>query len=309
MASISTSRLPPADHAARANPRTPCTVGAWELVDLLGQGPLASVYRARPAANAPAGEPGYAIKLLRPEWQGDYRGLSLLARELQVARKVVHPHLVPILAAGLTETPYYLAMPLLEGRSLAAWLDEGPLDLPVALWIARQTAEALDALHAAGWTHGDVKPSNIQVSTSGHATLIDLGFARSAAERCTLTDRPVLGTVQYMAPELLSSMWTADIRSDVYSLGVTLFEMFTGRAPFDAEDVAELAAQHRQDLPGDLRSLVPHLPTRAARLVQHMLAKQPLRRPLPQELIRRLTVLEIETFAERASLDEADVVE
>lgn len=306
MASIPRTSSLSVDRAARNARHGPTCVGPWQLVDLLGQGRLASVYLARPIDSAADQPPGYAIKLLRPEWQDDQRGLALLARELQVARKVSHPHLAPILAAELNVPPYYLAMPLLEGSTLAQRLDEGPIDLPVALWIARQAAEALDALHAAGWTHGDLKPSNILVAASGHATLIDLGFARNALERCSLVDRPVLGTIQYMAPEQLSSSWMADIRSDIYSLGVTLFEMFVGRAPFDAEEVSELAAQHRQDLPGDLRSLVPHLPTRAARLVQHMLAKQPLRRPAPQEVVRRLTVLEIDTFAERGSLAEAD---
>lgn len=306
MASIPRTSSLSVDRAARNAGYEPRCVGPWQLVELLGQGRLASVYLARPAGSPADQPPGYAIKLLRPEWQDDERGLALLARELHVARKVAHPHLAPILAAELNTPPYYLAMPLLEGYTLAQRLDAGPLDLPVALWIARQAAEALDALHAAGWTHGDVKPSNILVASSGHATLIDLGFARHALERCSLVDRPVLGTVQYMAPEQLSSSWVADIRSDVYSLGVTLFEMFTGRAPFDAQEVSELAAQHRQDLPGDLRSLVPHLPTRAARLVQHMLAKQPLRRPAPQEVVRRLTVLEIDTFAERGSLAEAE---
>jgi len=306
MASIPRTSLLSVDRAARSAGHEATCVGPWQLVDLLGQGRLATVYLARPVGSAVDQPPSYAIKLLRPEWQDDRRGLALLARELQVARKVAHPHLVPVLAAELNVPPYYLAMPLLEGRTLAQRLDEGPIDLPVALWIARQAAEALDALHTAGWTHGDVKPSNILVAASGHATLIDLGFARNALERCSLVDRPVLGTIQYMAPEQLSSSWMADIRSDIYSLGVTLFEMFVGRAPFDAEEISELAAQHRQDLPGDLRSLVPYLPTRAARLVQHMLAKQPLRRPAPQEVVRRLTVLEIDTFAERGSLVEAD---
>lgn len=306
MASIPRTSSLSVDRAARSAGQVPGCVGPWELVELLGQGRLASVYLARPVGSAMDQPPGYAVKLLRPEWQDDQRGLALLARELQVARKVAHPHLAPILAAELNAPPYYLAMPLLEGHTLAQRLDRGPIDLPVALWIARQAAEALEALHVAGWTHGDVKPSNILVAASGHATLIDLGFARNELERCSLVDRPVLGTIQYMAPEQLSSAWMADIRSDVYSLGVTLFEMLTGRAPFDAEEVSELAAQHRQDLPGDLRSLVPHLPTRAARLVQHMLAKQPLRRPAPQEIVRRLTVLEIDTFAERGSLMEAE---
>jgi serine/threonine protein kinase len=106
-------------------------------------------------------------------------------------------------------------------------------------------AEALDALHAAGWMHADVKPSNVFVSSSGHVTLIDLGFARSADERGSIADRPLLGTLNYMAPEVLYSSRGGDIRSDVYSLGVTLFEMLTGRLPFDSQDVAELASQQR----------------------------------------------------------------
>jgi serine/threonine-protein kinase len=115
----------------------------------------------------------------------------------------------------------------------------------------------------------------------------------------------VLGTLNYMAPEVLYSSRGGDIRSDVYSLGVTLFEMLTGHLPFDSEDVAELASQHRQDLPSDVRSLAPHVPTRAARLVHQMLAKEPLRRPLPRDVVQRLVQIEIETFAERYTFEAA----
>jgi serine/threonine-protein kinase len=271
---------------------------------LLGEGQLASVYQARPAGGTPEQPAGYAVKVLRPEWQDDSRGLATLARETLVGRKVAHPHLVPILAAQLVDPPYYIAMPFLEGQALDEQLRvQGQLDLPVAFWIARQVAQALEALNQAGWMHCDVKPSNILVSPHGHATLIDLGFARQVEEKGSIADRPVLGTIQYLAPEMLYSALGGDIRSDVYSLGVTLFEMLTGRVPFDADDIAELANQHRQELPGDLRSLVPHLPTRAARLTHQMLAKEPLRRPLPGDLVNRLATLEIETFAERGSVD------
>jgi serine/threonine protein kinase len=278
----------------------PARLGSWELVRRIGGGELTDVYLAR-AADGPLKRPAcYALKVLRHEWQGDPRGLALLAREVQVARHVADAHLVPILAAALDEPPYYLAMPYLEGQSLAAQLrGQAPLDLPVIFWIARQTAEGALALGRAGWMHGDVKPANIIVSPWGHATLIDLGFATRVDVHASLADRPLVGTLNYLAPELLSSSCGGDSLSDVYSLGVVLFEMLTGRLPFDADDVAQLAAQHRQALPGDIRRLVPHVPTRAARLVRQMLAKQPLRRPSPAELVERLVALEIETFAER----------
>lgn len=275
-------------------------LGTWELVRLLGEGQLARVFAARPVDAPPAAPPCYAIKVLRPEWQDDARGLAFLARETHVGRKVACPHLVRVLAAQLNEPPYYVAMPLLNGHTLAERLarDE-PLDLPVVAWIARQVAQALAALDEAGWMHADVKPENIFLAASGHTTLIDLGFARAKTERASIGERVVLGTLDYLAPEVLYSSAGGDIRSDVYSLGVTMFEMLTGRLPFDAEDVAELAAQHRQELPGDLRSLAPHVPTRTARLVHQMLAKEPLRRPVPQDLVQRLAAIEIESFAER----------
>jgi serine/threonine protein kinase len=301
---------PPATvvRAARtsAGLRQPVRHGSWEWVRVISQGPLASIYEARPIGS-PADQPGlYALKVLRPEWQDDSRGLAIFARELQVSRQVAHPHLVPILSAQLAEPPQYLVMPLLEGLSLEKYpRAQLQLELPVAFWIARQVAEALGALHRAGWMHGDVKPSNMIVSPTGHATLIDLGFARQADEQTSIADRPILGTISYIAPEMLYSTLGGDAHSDVYSLGVTLFEMLAGRLPFDAEDIADLATQHRQELPGDLRSLVPHLPTRAARLIHQMLAKEPLRRPSAHELIDRLAVLEIETFAERFSASDA----
>lgn len=272
----------------------------------IGGGELADVYLARVAESGAHQPASYAIKILSPLWQDDPRGLAILAREVQVAGQVTHPHLVPVLAASLEEPPFYLAMPYLEGHSLADQLtSEAMLDLPVIFWIARQAAEAAWALARAGWMHGDVKPTNIIISPSGHATLIDLGCAAQTRWRARIADRPVLGTLNYIAPEMLYSAYGGDSQSDVYSLGVVLFEMLTGRLPFDAQDVAELALKHRQDLPGDVRSLVPHLPTRAARLVQQMLAKEPLRRPTPSELVGRMIALEIETFAERYACEAA----
>jgi serine/threonine-protein kinase len=149
--------------------------------------------------------------------------------------------------------------------------------------------------------HGDVKPSNMMISPEGHVTLLDLGFARRNDETGSAVDRCVMGTCHYLAPEWITSALRPDIRSDIYSLGVVLFELFAGRLPFRAQDLAELAQQHKEAAPPDLRRLVPHLPTDVVHLVGQMMAKQPLRRPQkPRELIDRLVRLEIATFSERS---------
>jgi serine/threonine-protein kinase len=284
-----------------AKARFPCRVRQWELVEFAASGSLARIYRARPAG-APADQPAnYAVKMLRPEWRDDPQAIRLLQREALVGRSVSHPHLAPVLAAVVSDPPRLLVMPWLAGASLRVRLATGrQFDLPATLWIIRQTAEALDALHAAGWMHGDVTPGNIQVSPSGHVTLVDLSFARRGDETGSAADRPVMGTCRYIAPEHLTSALAADIRSDLYSLGVVLFEMLTGRPPFLGDGLAELAVAHRQSAPPDLVRLAPHVPREVAYLVRQMLAKNPLRRPqTPRELIERLVRLEIGAFSER----------
>ena len=176
------------------------------------------------------------------------------------------------------------------------------LELPLALWIVRQATEALDALHTAGWMHGDVKPSNLLLSAEGHVTLLDLGFARRPTEVGSVVQRCVMGTCHYLAPEMITSALRADIRSDIYSLGAMLFEMLAGRPPFESDDLAELARQHQQSRAPELRRLAPQVPGGVTWLVRQMLAKEPLRRPQsPRELIGRLVALEIATFGERAA--------
>ena len=239
--------------------------------------------------------------MLRPAWQKRREAIRLLQREAYVGQSMAHPHLVPVLSAAVVDPPRLLVMPWLEGASLQARLAAGEtFDVPRTLWIARQIAEALAALHEAGWMHGDVTPGNIHVSPSGHATLIDLSFARPGADFGSVVDRPIMGTCNYLAPEYLTSALRPDIRSDIYSLGVVLFEALAGRVPFPADKPRGIgrtasAAGHRR-----LGPPAPNVPREVVQLVREMTAHEPLRRPeSPRQLVDRLTALEIGTFSYR----------
>ncbi|QDU90563.1 Serine/threonine-protein kinase PrkC [Pirellulimonas nuda] len=272
-------------------------LGPWRLVRLMGEGALNRVYLAE-HEDAP-GAACYAIKTLKKEWWNDTGAIELQRREALVGRKVSHPNLLPVLAAHVAAPPFYVVTPRIVGQSLQALLQGGRPRLPQALWIARQAAEALAALHQqTGMIHGDVKPSNVLVGPDGHATLLDLGFCQSANETRAWSARPVMGTLSYIAPERVTSACGADARSDLYSLGVMLYEMIAGRLPLEADEPARLIEMHRQAKPECIRSVRPDLPKPVASLVHRLLAKEALRRPDSAAAVaRELVRLEIACFS------------
>jgi serine/threonine protein kinase len=243
----------------------------------------------------------YVIKVLQGSVESDAVVVEQFRREALVGMTVVHPNLVTVLSAQVQTAPYYLVMPRLEGATVETVLaGVGPLSIPRSLWLARQVAEALECLHTAGWVHGDVKPENVLLSPSGHATLLDLGLAvpQGACDACLFSR--LQGTLAYAAPELFTSTRSISPASDVYSLGAALYQMLTGRTPFVAADPAELVEQHRRGLPPEPRNYVPHLPRTVSRLVERMLAKEPIRRPASRgELAEELARAEIECFGIR----------
>lgn len=278
-------------------------IGPWQLVRLLSESELARVYLARPADAARDQPATYVLKVLRREWWRDPQAIEMQRRAAWIGRKVSHPHLLPVLSANVQQAPFYFVTPYLAGSSLVSVLEQGKrLPLPVTLWIVRQVAEALAALHeSAHMIHADVKPSNILVSPDGHTTLIDLGFAHTASETNHWSSRPVVGTLSYIAPEVVTSCLAADVSSDLYSLGVTLYEMITGELPFAANAPDELVRLHREGKPKCVRHAVPHLPKSVASLVHRLLAKDPLRRPTSAAtVVEELMRLEIECFSLRA---------
>jgi serine/threonine protein kinase len=170
------------------------------------------------------------------------------------------------------------------------------------LWIGRQTAEALAALHRAGFLHGDVKPDNVHLVEDGRAILIDLGFAHRPGENAAFLRRGyVLGTANYLAPELCGTEPDADQSSDLFSLGAMLFEMLTGRLPYPVGSVDQTFRRHSCDPPADIRAQLPFLPPSLGRLIERMLAHEPATRPRAAQVVRQLIELEIAGMGRRKS--------
>ncbi len=279
--------------AAAARSQTLSGLAGWRLVERVHHGHWCSLWRARSAEARATPDAEYALKIAHGAGEADW-GRQMLRREAAVSRAVSHQHLLPVLSSQLAHAPPYIVLPLLEGVSLAeAQNSQTSTPLGHALWIVRQIAEALAALHQHRWLHGDVKPANIMVQPNGHATLIDLGFAQRFGETAQLAARAFCGTVRYAAPERLTSATAIGGASDCYSLGAVLFELLAGRPPFTSSDAHALAVAHVQETPPDVRQLAPQVPREASALVDQLLAKNPLRRPTASELVARLCRLEI----------------
>jgi serine/threonine protein kinase len=274
-------------------PRIP----GYQVLRRLGGGPLTSVFEARDLDSGAA----CALKVLRPDWADQATGVKLLQREARAGLSVRHAHLVRITHAHVLQPPYFLVMDLLPGESLRRRLQrEYSLPVPEALWIARQAAEALQALHHAGFLHGDVKPDNLRLIDDGTALLTDLGFAHRPGENAAfLRAGYVLGTANYLAPELCDELPAEDFSSDLFSLGVTLFEMLTGKLPYPPGSLRQTFRRHRCDPPAKITDYAGPLPPALVGLIEHLLAREPEDRPTAAAVVRRLVDLEIATLRGR----------
>jgi serine/threonine protein kinase len=274
------------------------TIPGYELLAPLGGGPLTCVYTAR---DGTTDEP-CAVKVLRADWEEDATAVKLLQREARAGLRVRHPHLVRVVRAHVLTPPYFLVMELLGGESLRRRLRRDyRLDAHTAAWVARQTAEALAALHRAGFVHGDVKPDNVRLVADGTAVLIDLGFAHRPGENdALLRDGYVLGTADYLAPELCRPEPHGDEATDLFSLGVTLFEMLTGRLPYPPGTLGQTFRRHGCDPPADVRRCGAAVPRELAQLVARLLARHPEERPKAAAVVRQLIALEIAALRRRA---------
>ncbi|MBO0796816.1 MAG: serine/threonine protein kinase, partial [Ktedonobacteraceae bacterium] len=252
------------------------TLDRYELRELTGRGGMADVY----LAYDPYFERDVAVKVFKRE---DDDLLLRFVREARLMASLHYEHLMPVYDTGearIDGSPrYYIVMPFLAGGNLRSRVRKGPLPLREACRYLREIAGALDYIHKEGIIHRDIKSSNVLLDDNGHCYLADFGIARSSNENTQLTSTGnVLGTVDYIAPELFETDYKADRRSDFYSLGVLLYEMVTGRLPFIAENQIAVVTMHVNQPPPPPSSFVPGLSPLVERVVLRALEKRPERR-------------------------------
>jgi eukaryotic-like serine/threonine-protein kinase len=288
------TNLPPFAHArsdtmsidiASLRPRLEAALGEQlQLRDLLGRGGFAAVFRARD----PFLERDVAIKVLDPSLDVDRSLEEQFLHEARTIAAAEHPHIVPLYSAESRGGLLYLVMRLLPGRSLEDRIAEGKLPAAEATRIAVQCAGALAAAHAVGVVHRDIKPANILLDANGNATVTDFGIALVTSRPPTEPLGSTAGTPHYMSPEQ-SLGEPVNGRSDVYALGVVLYEMLTGTCPYSGRNAAEVIAKHISAPVPTVAEREPETPAALVRLVERMLAKDPAERPSAAELVEALT--------------------
>lgn len=231
--------------------------GRYELIEKIGEGGMAVVYKAKDRLL----NRYVAIKILRPEFTQDEQFLDSFKRESQAAAGLQHPNIVSIYDVGRTGNINFIVMELVDGRPLSDFIKEnGYLDYKTTIDIAKQVASALAIAHKHQIIHRDVKPHNIMITSDGVAKLTDFGIARAVSKATMVADTSkIIGSVHYFSPEQARGAYV-DERSDIYSLGIVMFEMLTGRVPFDGETPVEVALKHiNEDVPSPAK-LVPGIP-------------------------------------------------
>ena len=270
--------------AARPGLQPGDSVGPFRLQQLLGEGAMGLVYRAR---REPEGDT-VALKVLKRALSRDTIYRQRFLREAEVAKQVEDRHLVPVVEAGEDDGVHYLAMQYVDGGSLDDRIEaNGPLAPREALRVSAEVAAGLDALHREGLVHRDVKPSNIMLDREGHAALTDFGLARGPAFTVLTKPGQVMGTLDYIAPELISGS-AATPASDIYALGCVAYECLTGQAPFAGLRIFEIAVAHVEREPTNPCELRGDLPADLGWAVLSALAKQPDRRPTTARAYARM---------------------
>ena len=248
--------------------------GPYRLESVLGEGAIGVVFAATREDGTVV-----ALKVLKKLLSQNEIYRQRFLREARVAEEVRHPHLVPILGAGEARGYHYLAVAYVEGGTLDDRIgSKGPLPLDECLRLAAEIASGLDALHASGIVHRDVKPSNVMLDPAGRAAVTDFGLAKGRAYTVLTTPGQVMGTLDYIAPELIRGE-PAGPASDVYSLACVLYECLTGAAPYADRRLFEVAVAHLEAEPPDASERRAEVPRPLSDVVRHAMAKDADERP------------------------------
>jgi eukaryotic-like serine/threonine-protein kinase len=249
--------------------------GRYELEELVGTGGMSSVYRARDQLL----ERHVALKVLHPHYGDDEEYVERFRREARAVAQLSHPHIVTVIDRGEDEGQQYIVFEYIDGENLKQLLERtGPLPTRRAVELALEIADALAFAHEHGLVHRDVKPQNVLLTPDGEAKVTDFGIARSLdVERGVTQTGTVLGTSNYLSPEQASGQPTTQA-TDVYSLGVVLYELLTAEVPFPGENFVAVAMKHLSEQPPDVLEKRPDVPLRLAAAVDRALEKDPARR-------------------------------
>jgi serine/threonine-protein kinase len=247
----------------------------YELEELVGTGGMSSVYRARDRLL----ERNVALKLLHPHYGDDAEYVERFRREARSVAQLSHPHIVTVIDRGEDDGQQFIVFEYVDGENLKQLIArEGPLPVRRAVTLALEVADALAFAHDHGLVHRDVKPQNVLLTPDGDAKVTDFGIARSLdVEQGVTQTGTVLGTSNYLSPEQASGQPVTPA-TDVYSLGVVLYELLTGDVPFPGENFVAVAMKHLNDPPPDLLEQRPDLPLRLVAAVERALEKDPERR-------------------------------
>ena len=255
------------------------TISHYRVIGKLGIGGMGVVYEAEDSRLSRR----VALKFLSEELAGDAEAARRLAREAQTIASLNHPHICTVYEVGEHEGAAFIVMERCDGVNLKLHMARHQLTTAEVVRLALQIADALDVAHAARIIHRDIKPGNIIVTSTGQAKVLDFGLARRFSmpddtgppvlEGSTIPGRP-LGTANYMAPERILQE-PVDPRSDLFSLGVVIYEMATGRLPFGGASPSETVTNVLEKAPIPLTTLAPDRPIELQRIVNKLLAKQP----------------------------------
>ena len=280
-------------------------LGRYEIIEKIGEGGMAVVYKAKDRLL----NRYVAIKILRPEFVKDEQFVENFRKESQAAAGLSHPNIVNVYDVGKEGNIHFIVMELIDGKPLSQVIDEkGRLDYKEAISIARQVASALSLAHKNQIIHRDVKPHNILITSTGTAKLADFGIAR-AVSKASIAEgsEKIMGSVHYFSPEQARGAYV-DERSDIYSLGIVLYEMLTGKVPFDGDNPISIALMHINDPMPSVSSQVPGIPPQLEKVIEKATDKyQSNRYKTADEMIEDLDNIDFITKVMGSSIFESQL--